>query len=63
MPSFTTFDKAIAALIGSILSILALLGVTTPDFFNGPIMTQIISVVLPSLLPTIMVWFSKNKTT
>jgi len=63
MPSFTTFDKAIAALIGSILSILALLGVTVPDFFNGPIMTQIISVVLPSLLPTIMVWLSKNKTT
>jgi len=58
----TTFDKALAAFIGSILAMIAALGFTVPAFFNGPIWTTVTTVVLPSIVPFILTWFAKNKT-
>jgi hypothetical protein len=58
---FTSFDKALAAFFGSIISMATLLGFTVPDFFAGPLWEQLMSTVLPSIIPFILTWFAKNK--
>lgn len=60
---FTSFDKALAAFFGSIISMLTLLGFTVPEFFSGPLWTQMLEVILPSIIPFILTWFASNKTT
>lgn len=60
---FTTFDKALAAFFGSIISMLTLLGFAVPEFFSSAGWTQFMTVVLPALIPFILTWFAENKTT
>jgi hypothetical protein len=59
---FTSFDKALAAFFGSIISMITLLGYSVPEFFQGTLWTQITTVMLPSIIPFVLTWFARNKT-
>ena len=47
---FTTFDKAIAGLLGGLLSVLALLGLPLPEFLQNPEMVATVSGFISALL-------------
>lgn len=55
---FTSFDKAIAAFLTALVSIIALTGLNLPDFFKDPATIAAIA----SVLSGIVTYFVPNKT-
>lgn len=58
---FTTFDKALAAFFGSIISMITILGYQAPAFFSTDLWTMITTIGFPAIIPFIVTYFAKNK--